>query len=349
MNTTIFEINKDNIDAKMIREAAALLKNGGLVAFPTETVYGLGGNAFSSETVEKIFLAKGRPGDNPLIVHIHSMGQLEILAENIPKEAIILAEKFWPGPLTMIFKAKKSIPLIVTGGMDTVGIRMPSDLVALELLKTADIPVAAPSANISGRPSPTKGEHVIEDLSGKIDGIIVSSQSVLGIESTVLDLTVTPALILRPGSVSLEEIKKYIPVEYDASFISEKPRSPGTKYRHYAPKCDLYIVKGSLDEKVKKIEKIILSTAKEEGEFQTGILITKEMYEKLVFPDQGNVKIRISGSVKFPEKITADFYKNLREFDGENTKVIYMEDIPEEVSGRAYQNRSEKASGGKYI
>ncbi len=165
----------------------------------------------------------------------------------------------------------------------------------------------------------------------------------------MLDLTVTPALILRPGSISLEEIKGYIPFEYDSSLISEKPRSPGTKYRHYAPKCDLYIVKGSLDEKARKIKNIILSAAKEGGGFQTGILITKEMYEKLEFPDQGNIKIRISGSVKSPEKITADFYKNLREFDAENTKVIYMEDIPEEISGRAYQNRSEKASGGKYI
>lgn len=345
MNTKIFEIDKNNIDAGKIREAAALLQQGGLVAFPTETVYGLGGNALSGNTVKKIFTAKGRPGDNPLIVHIHSFDQLHSLVEDVPEEAKILAERFWPGPLTMIFKAKSIVPVNVTGGLNTVGIRMPSDPVALELLKATGLPIAAPSANISGRPSPTQGKHVVEDLSNKIDGIIISSDSAIGIESTVLDITVKPALILRPGSISIDEIRKLIPVEYENTSSVIKPRSPGTKYRHYAPNCELYVVKGTMEEKVKKIENILVNLKSR----KVGLLISSELMEKLSRKEFPNIIVKIAGSTGSPQKIISGLYRNLREFDSEKTEIIYMEDIPEEISGKAYQNRTEKASGGKSL
>ncbi len=345
METKIFEIDRNKINKEEIRKAAALLKKGGLVAFPTETVYGLGGGALSKEIVEKIFIAKGRPSDNPLIVHIHSIDQLDELVEEIPEEARILAKEFWPGPLTLIFQAKKSVPENVTGGLNTVGIRMPSDPVALEFLKATDMPVAAPSANISGRPSPTKGEHVVEDLSGKIDGIIISSDSVLGIESTVLDITVKPALILRPGSVTLEDIHKLIDVRYDVSSSMDKPRSPGTKYRHYAPKCDLYIVKGDLQKKITKFSNIFI---KNSGK-KIGLLTSKELASKLDCNNIENIVFKVMGSINDPQEIVSNLYKNLREFDKENIDVIYMEDIPEEITGKAYQNRTEKASGGKVL
>jgi L-threonylcarbamoyladenylate synthase len=345
LNTKIFEIDKNNIDTNKIREAAALLKEGGLVAFPTETVYGLGGNALSESTVNKIFKAKGRPGDNPLIVHIYSFDQLENLALEIPKEAKILADKFWPGPLTMIFKAKSIIPENVTGGLNTVGVRMPSDMVALELLKETNLPIAAPSANISGRPSPTQGKHVIEDLNNKIDGIIVSSDSIIGIESTVLDVTVKPALILRPGSISIEEIRSIIPVEYEKTSQVSKPRSPGTKYRHYAPKSDLYIVKGSLEEKARKIKNVLEKSSDQ----RIGLLISQELMSELPPFNLSNIIVKIAGSISNPKEISSSLYRNLRDFDSENTQAIYMEDIPEEISGKAYQNRTEKASGGKIL
>lgn len=345
MKTKIFEIDQKKIDKKLLEEAATILKQGGLVAFPTETVYGLGANALNGDIVSKIFIAKGRPGDNPLIVHIHSMEQLKLLVENIPEEGKLLAKFFWPGPLTMIFKAKESIPAKVRGGLDTVGIRMPSDPVALGFLRLADIPVAAPSANISGRPSPTQGQHVIEDLGGKIDGIIISSNSKIGIESTVIDLTVKPALILRPGSISLEEIEKYIPVKYETSSLTEKPRSPGTKYRHYAPKGDLCIIKGNKTEKIQKFQKVITENMGE----KIGILVSEELRFSLEKLNEEKNVVRILGSVKNPRNITANLYKNLREFDSEDVKKIYMEDIPEDISGKAYQNRIVKASGGKVL
>lgn len=345
MTAKIFEIDKNNIDKNLLKEAAALLHNGGLVAFPTETVYGLGGNAFKKDDVAKIFIAKGRPGDNPLIVHIHSFDQLSLLAEEVPESAKLLAEKFWPGPLTMIFKAKKDIPLNVTGGLDTVGVRMPSDPVALEFLKAANVPVAAPSANISGKPSPTQGRHVIDDLGERIDGIIVSSDSRIGIESTVLDITVNPALILRPGSVSLEEIRKYIDVEYEAFVSTKKLISPGTKYKHYAPESELYIIKGSFQEKLQKFIDIILVAGNE----KIGFLITEELFAQLNLQNTENFVVKISGTTKKPDEFTAGLYKYLREFDSEKTDIIYMEGIPEEISGKAFQNRIEKASGGKVL
>ncbi len=345
MKAKIFAIDKNNIDTNLLREAAAILKKGGLVAFPTETVYGLGGNALKEDIVAKIFTAKGRPGDNPLIVHIHSLEQLGLLTDEIPQEGKILADRFWPGPLTMIFKARKSIPSNVTGGLDSVGVRMPADPVALEFLKLAQVPVAAPSANISGRPSPTQGKHVVEDLSEKIDGIIISSDSIIGIESTVLDITVKPALILRPGSISLEEIKKYIDVEYDTLIPAERPRSPGTKYRHYAPQGFLYVIKGNFQEKLEKFQKISEKDSNEKSCF----FITQELFDQLNLSTKNLDKVKIMGSILRPFEITANLYKNLREFDSKNIKNIYMEDIPEEISGKAYQNRVEKASAGKVL
>lgn len=352
METKIFKIDKNMIENRLIREAANLLKNGGVVAFPTETVYGLGASAFFPQAIEKIFLAKGRPRDNPLIVHIHSMDQMELLTDQIPLEAKILAEKFWPGPLTMILKAKKGIPQEVTAGLDTLGIRMPSDPVALAFLRECDLPVAAPSANISGRPSPTMGQHVLDDLYGKVEGIIISDQAAIGIESTVLDMTTSPALILRPGSLSLQEIKQYIDAEEEGLLSVDKPRSPGTKYRHYAPQGELFLVKGSREEQAAKFKKILSSFTEKKIETKVGFYVTEEFYRDFLKEEDLRdtfLVIKIAGSLQEKKHIVADLYKNLREFDQEKTDIIYMEDINEEIIGPAFRNRVEKASGGRIL
>lgn len=352
MKTKIFKIDKNKIENKLITEAANLLKDGGVVAFPTETVYGLGASAFSPVAIEKIFLAKGRPRDNPLIVHIHSMDQMDLLVEEIPNEAKILAKKFWPGPLTMILKAKKNIPKEVTAGLDTLGVRMPSDPLALAFLRECNIPVAAPSANISGRPSPTMGQHVLEDLTGKVDGIILSDQSAIGIESTVIDMTTNPAMILRPGSLSLEEIRQYIEAEEENTFSSEKPRSPGTKYRHYAPQGQLFLVEGSREEQAAKFKKILRGLAEGRISGKHGFYVTQEFFCDFLEDEEAHnplLIVKIAGSLQEKQQIIADLYKNLREFDQEKVEFIYMEDIKEENIGRAFKNRVEKASGGRVL
>lgn len=245
MKTRILRINPQKPERKKIEEAAGILRKGGLVAFPTETVYGLGANAFDRKAVRKIFSAKGRPGDNPIIAHICSIGQLHVLAEKVPEKALLLAKRFWPGPLTLVLQKKKGVPEEITAGLSSVAVRMPENRIALELIKKAGVPVAAPSANLSGRPSPTKASHVIEDLIEKIDAVIDGGSVSIGIESTVLDMTAGVARILRPGKITQRQIESITGMLDSAKpHPTEKPKSPGMKYRHYSPKARILLVKG---------------------------------------------------------------------------------------------------------
>jgi len=248
LDTKILNINMINNDISLIKTAAKIVIESGTVAFPTETVYGLGANALNPKAIEKIFTAKGRPSDNPLIVHIDDKNKIQKYVYTNPI-AELLMEKFWPGPLTIIFKKKNIIPDIVTSGLDTVAFRIPSHPIALLFLKESNIPIAAPSANISGKPSPTMAKHVVDDLFGKIDAIIDCESSEFGLESTVVDTTSPIPLILRPGTIAYDDLSKYVPdIDFHDSLKSNKvesqPSSPGMKYKHYSPNADLYIFEG---------------------------------------------------------------------------------------------------------
>ena len=321
---------------KTIQKAARIIKKGGLVAFPTETVYGLGANALDKKAVRKIFEAKGRPLDNPVIVHIANFEDLTKLVRKIPKEAEILAKKFWPGPLTFILFKKKIIPDEVTAGTKTVAIRMPKNKIALKLIKAAGVPIAAPSANLAGKPSPTKAEHVFEDLGDKIDLILDGGPTKIGVESTVLDLTVKPPQILRPGGISFEELKKVIKnIQPHPSLLGKKfkgkAKSPGMKYRHYAPRAPLILVKRNLKEKIKKYQK--------QGK-KVGVLAsdeTKKFY-------QGADLVLSCGSRKNLKKVARNLFKVFREFDRKKVNIILAETFPEEGIGFAIMHRLKKAA-----
>ena len=252
-------MDRKNLNAKDFETAIQLLKEGQLVAFPTETVYGLGGNALDETAAKRIYEAKGRPSDNPLIVHIADIKDLEELAVDIPEAAYKLADAFWPGPLTMILKKSEIVPLSTSGGLSTVGIRMPSDPIASMLIKESGLYIAAPSANSSGRPSTTKAEHVIEDLSGKISMIIDGGAVDIGLESTIVDLSGEKALILRPGFITREQLMDVIgDVDYDKAVLKREAnpnivaKAPGMKYKHYAPKGELTIYEGDMDKVIAK-------------------------------------------------------------------------------------------------
>ncbi len=235
------------LDDNQIQEAVTILRQGGLVVFPTETVYGLGANGLDEIAVANIFKAKGRPSDNPLILHIHDADQLKEIVHYVPESAKILMKKYWPGPLTLVFEKQPHIPHNVTAGLSTVAVRMPNNEIALELLKAVNVPVAAPSANISGRPSSTRVDHVLVDLDGKVDAVIDGGDSVIGIESTVLDLTTTPPTLLRPGFISKADIESVLGYSVQTSITSEAPKSPGMKYQHYQPTVPVYWRSGHRD------------------------------------------------------------------------------------------------------
>ncbi|MFX3624421.1 MAG: L-threonylcarbamoyladenylate synthase [Ectobacillus sp.] len=322
-------------------EAAQLLRQGEVVAFPTETVYGLGADATNDGAVAKIFEAKGRPSDNPLIVHIASRAQLEQLAASIPPAAEVLMKHFWPGPLTLIFPKKDGVSGRVTAGLDTVAVRMPDHPVALALIAKAGVPVAAPSANRSGRPSPTLAVHVYEDLNGRIAGIVDGGATGVGVESTVLDCTSSPPAILRPGGVTKEQLEEAIGmVHMDPGLQSEteKPKSPGMKYTHYAPKAPLIIVEGT-----KEFLQRLVKQRQEEG-LQVGVLTTEDnasFYEAdAVIP---------CGRRSDLSTVAAKLYEVLRAFDAAGVEVIYSEAFPKEGIGIAIMNRLTKAAGHQVI
>ncbi|RLF95750.1 threonylcarbamoyl-AMP synthase [Thermococci archaeon] len=339
METRIIKIDQINPDIKKIKIAANIIKKGGLVAFPTETVYGLGANSLNSEAVFKIFKVKNRPADNPLINHIADKEWIYKLAEKVPEEAIILAEAFWPGPLTMIFKKRKIVPDVVTAGLKTTAIRMPKNKIALNLIKYSQCPIAAPSANLSGKPSPTTADHVIHDLYKKIECIIDGGKTNIGVESTVIDLTVHPPLLLRPGGVTYEMLRDFIDIKLHPSAeamikFDKKPESPGMKYRHYAPKADLILVEGEIDNIIKKIQEI----CEENRGKKIGIIATEETKEFY-----GN-NVRIIGSRKDIRTVAVNLFRILRDFDNEGVDLIVSEGFSTRGLGLAVMNRLRKAA-----
>lgn len=342
METKIYKLDEQNIDLNVIKEAAQIIRNNGTVIFPTETVYGLGANALSKHAAAAIYDAKGRPTDNPLIVHISSLDMLLfVIGEPLSPKAKALMDKFWPGPLTIIFKKSNNIPLEVTSGLETVAVRMPDNPIALALIRESGLPIAAPSANISGRPSPTKGEHVIDDLNGRVDAIICGSSSRIGLESTVLDLSGEVPTILRPGGVTYEELKETLgEVRIDKGLVSQEitPKAPGMKYTHYAPKAAMTIVKGELPKVVQQINQLIESHSAQ-GKL-VGVLATDETRNSY---SKGYV---ISmGSRENTYTAAATIFDALRQFDKQGVDVIFAEAIEEENIGMAVMNRLNKAAG----
>jgi L-threonylcarbamoyladenylate synthase len=340
----IIKINPKEPEKNLIKKAAKIIKKGGLVAFPTETVYGLGANALNKKAVKKIFEAKNRPLDNPVIVHIADFLELFKLAKNIPKTAKILIRKFWPGPLTLVLFKKKIIPDEVTAGAETVAIRMPKNRIALELIKISGLPIAAPSANLAGRPSPTTAQDVFEDLGDKIDLILDGGKTKIGLESTVVDLTVEPPLILRPGGIGLEELKKVLknlkphPLLVGEKLKDKIVKSPGMKYRHYAPKALLILIEGDLKERLKKFKDLISFYQKEKK--RVGIMISEETRK---FLKNGDINL-VVGSRKNLKEISSNLFKTLREFDKRGADVILAETFPEKGIGFAIMHRLKKAA-----
>ncbi len=331
-------------DRKMIEEAAGVIREGGLVAFPTETVYGLGGNALDADASARIYAAKGRPSDNPLIAHISSMEELIPLIREVPETGKKLAAAYWPGPLTMVFPKSGLVPLETTGGLDTVAVRMPSDPAAAMLIRAAGVPIAAPSANTSGRPSPTTAQHVMQDLMGKIDGILDGGPVGIGLESTIVDVTGEMPVLLRPGAITVEMMNSVVgEVPVDPAILGPAapdlvPKAPGMKYRHYAPKADLTLVEGD----VTRVPAVILDMAREkirEGK-KTGILCTEEM--RHYFPGDF---VKCVGRRSEEETIAHNLYAVLREFDDEGYEYIFSEGFPSDHLGRAIMNRLHKAAG----
>lgn len=347
MRAEVVAMDAQHLNMEAIQRAGEILKKGGLVAFPTETVYGLGGNALDPEASMKIYAAKGRPSDNPLIVHIAEMGDLAKITTEIPEGARILAEKYWPGPLTMILPKADSVPKETTGGLDSVAVRFPSDRIAQELIKAAGGFVAAPSANTSGRPSPTMAEHVEEDLGDAIEMIIDGGQVGIGLESTIVDFTEDVPVVLRPGYISLEMLKDTLgDVRMDRGLLitdsSVHPKAPGMKYRHYAPKADLSIVEGPQEEVIDCINRLVREAA-EKG-MKAGIIATDETKDQ--YADGLVLSI---GSREEEETIAHHLYEVLRDFDEAQVNVIYSEAFYTPRMGQAIMNRLLKAAGHKII
>ena len=335
---------RDGKDVKEgIYKAAEIIKTGGLVAFPTETVYGLGANGLDENAVPKIYEAKGRPSDNPLILHISEFDEIKNIVKEIPDVAFVLADEFWPGPLTMVFKKSDIVPYRTTGGLESVAVRMPSNKIARELIKTAGVPVAAPSANSSGRPSPTKADHVLSDLDGKIDMVIDGGTVDIGLESTIVDVTGEVPVILRPGFITEEMLSEAIGrVKTDDAVKNLspdkdlKPKAPGMKYRHYAPQGKMTIYKGNPEKVVKIINE---ETAKSEGK-KTAVLATDETKRYY----KADIVISV-GSREDSESIAHNLFDTLRSFDDMGAEIIFSEGFDESRLGFAIMNRLHKSAG----
>ena len=350
METKIIKISEDDVSEDKFREAGQIIRDGGLVAFATETVYGLGADALNKEASAKIYAAKGRPSDNPLIVHIADVKALDELAKDVDEKTRMLAEAFWPGPLTMIVNKSDIVPYSITGGLDTVAIRMPNHRVALGLIKASKRYIAAPSANTSGRPSTTKAEHVIEDLNGKIDMIIDSGAVKIGLESTIVDMTSKVPTILRPGYITREALSDVIgEVEVDKAIteggmVSKDvvPKAPGMKYRHYAPKAALTIVEGEEEKVIKYIEEK-MAEHKKRGE-KAAVMATDESMDKYSCDNVFSV-----GRRKEQTSVATHLFAQLRDFDDLNMDYIYSESFSRENIGQAIMNRLMKAAGGNIV
>lgn len=332
-----FNLKTENFN-NAILYAADVIKNGGLAAFPTETVYGLGADALNEEAVKKIFAAKGRQNDNPLIVHIAEKNDIFKLAKNIPAWVIKLTDKYWPGPLSIVLEKQEFIPNAVTAGLDSVAIRMPDNIVASELIKKSGRFIAAPSANKSGRPSPTKARHVMSDFNDEIDVILDYDNSAIGLESTVIDGRGNYPIVLRPGAVTIEmltEICGYAESAYSISANEEKPLSPGMKYAHYKPKAEVFIVTGNTSQMTEKINDLY------EKNKNTALFSTDELAEKT----------KVQRVITYKDSIEAAslFYDALRLFDEQNTEIIICQEFDNKDIGEAIMNRLKKAAEQKYL
>ncbi len=337
-----------NINSDAMKMAGELIRQGELVAFPTETVYGLGADALKEEASRKIYAAKGRPSDNPLIVHIADFEALEKIVKVLPKEAKVLADAYWPGPLTMRFLKNEMVPDETTGGLDTVAVRMPDHPIALEFIRAAGGYIAAPSANRSGRPSPTLAEHVAEDMDGIIPLILDGGQVGIGIESTIVDLADGDISILRPGFITKEMLEETLGQAVcfdkgiDGCHENEQPKAPGMKYRHYAPKAEMAIVDGEAEKVIAYINEETQRLA-ENGK-KVGVMATTETADKYVAKH-----IKVMGSRKEPGSLAYDFYKILREFDEEEIDYIFAEGLGEEGVEHAVMNRMIRAAGHRRV
>ena len=347
METKIVPMKEENLDKSALDEAGEVIKKGGLVAFPTETVYGLGGNALDEAAAGKIYRAKGRPSDNPLIVHICRLEDIYPIVKEVPEAALKLADAFWPGPLTMILRKSDKVPYATTGGLDTVAVRMPGHKTALAFIGAAGGYVAAPSANTSGKPSPTLAKYVTEDLGGRIDMIIDGGRIAIGLESTIVDLTETVPVILRPGYITKEMLEKVLGyVETDKTIldddVGQAPKAPGMKYKHYAPKGELTIISGSQEKVVAEINKKC-EEMKKRGE-KAGVIGTDSTAARYRADS-----VKSAGNRGEEAAIARALYRILREFDDEGVTVIYSEAFEDEKGsggiGQAIMNRLLKAAG----
>ena len=347
MKTKVITIEENNINMEAVEEAGEILKRGGLVAFPTETVYGLGGDALNGESSARIYVAKGRPSDNPLIIHIADMGDLSMIAKDVPKEAYLLADRYWPGPLTMIFHKTDIVPYATTGGLKTVAVRMPSHETARALIRAAGGFVAAPSANRSGRPSPTLARDVIEDLDGRVDLIIDGGQTQIGLESTIVDFTGEEPVILRPGYVTEAMVREAAGrVLTDQAVIDsdsdQAPRAPGMKYRHYAPRGSLFLVEGEPGRVSAYINEQI--DLKRRQGLRTGVIAAQETADRYTADVVKSMGKRHDG-----EAAARQLFLVLRELDDENAQIIYAEAFAGEGVGAAVMNRLLKAAGHQVL
>lgn len=347
--TRIVKVNPDSPDIHEIRQAASIIRNGGLVAFPTETVYGLGADGLREDTVNKIFIAKGRPQDNPLILHVSSPDDISQVATCISPVVDKLVEGFWPGPLTLVLPKKPNVPDVVSGGLPTIGVRMPDNLIALTLIAESGTLLAAPSANLSGRPSPTQASHVVDDMWGRIDLVLDGGPTRLGVESTVLDLTQDPPLILRPGSVTREELEDVVGVvNLLAEKKEERPSSgktlPAAKYPHYILDTPLFLFEGEPQAVIKRIQE----EAEKLRERSKKVGIISSLENKEQYLDYADV-VEVVGSRYDMTKVAASLYSTLREVEAHKVHVLLAEGFSDRGLGFAVMNRLREAARGRVI
>ena len=343
--TLVLKVDSQKPDIEKVRVAADIIRKGGLVAFPTETVYGLGADAMNPKAVLALFEAKKRPLDNPPIIHVENANDVYRLAKQVPPKAERLMKEFWPGPLTLVFKRSETVPDVTVAGLDTIAIRMPRHAVALALIRESNRPIAAPSANLAGKPSPTSAKHVFDDLNGRIDAILDGGPTHIGVESTVLDLSVDPPLVLRPGGTSLEALRKNLgDVKLHPFVVAEKElsienaRSPGMRHKHYAPNAEVIVVEGAIPAVLAKVKELAESYRLKGA--KVGVLATDETaaaYRAVV--------VKSLGSRFNLEVVAQNLFSLLREFDAEGIDVIIAEGVPTEGLGLAVMNRLRKASG----
>ncbi|MDI6453025.1 L-threonylcarbamoyladenylate synthase [Peloplasma aerotolerans] len=342
MQTTIYQ-KQDLKKSKVKKHIETVFHQGGLVVFPTETVYGIGANATNKDAVNRIFQAKGRPSDNPLIVHLSHRNDLTEYVKNIPDIAYTLIDQFWPGPLTLIFEKNEKIPYEVTGGLDTVAIRIPDHGVALDVIHISKCPVCAPSANVSGKPSSTLFEHVVQDFDGKVDIIINGGKTKIGLESTVLDITLPIPTILRPGSITQKMIEIALNtgiIDGSEVDISDIPKSPGMKYTHYKPKGSIYLVDGKMDQVIEYINSKIELT----DESKSAVICVDEYMSQI----QARYKINL-GHMHDLNEIASNIFIALRQMDALDIETIYIPTLPVDDIGRAIMNRLSKAASYQII